>query len=156
MLAGSSWIHRASPLLNSGLLLSGANLHEPDVTIPGAQDGILTAEEVTLLPLDSTRLVVLSACETGRGAVYRIQGGTLGVSRAFQMAGAATIISAMWPVSDQTTADIMRYVHSATTDTYAEALREYSVRYIEAARASGRPADPFHWAPFIVTGHWSR
>ncbi|GAB4317686.1 MAG: hypothetical protein Kow0074_06450 [Candidatus Zixiibacteriota bacterium] len=150
------WETHSAALLNYGLLLAGANHADEDRIAPGAEDGVLTSEEVSLLTLDSTRLVVLSACESGRGVVFRGFGGSIGLCHAFQVAGAATVISSMWPVSDQVTADIMRYIHSADTETYAEALRDYAVQYINAARVEGRYPDPFYWASFVSSGEWRR
>jgi tetratricopeptide (TPR) repeat protein len=77
-------------------------------------DGILTAEEVASLNLDGTWLVTLSACETGVGEA-RSGEGVIGLRRAFMMAGAENLLMTLWPVADDTTAQIM-------ADFYKEAL----------------------------------
>ena len=78
-------------------------------------DGILTAEEVAALDLQGTWLVSLSACETGVGEA-RSGEGVLGLRRSFMMAGAENLLMTLWPVSDQTTPEIM-------ADFYREALK---------------------------------
>jgi hypothetical protein len=72
-----------NPLLRSGLALTGFNLHRG-----GEDDGVLTALEATGLNLWGTQMVILSACETGVGAVKNGQG-VYGLRRALVLAGAA-------------------------------------------------------------------
>ena len=76
---------------------------------------MLTAEEVAALDLDGTWLVTLSACETGVGEA-RSGEGVFGLRRAFMMAGAENLLMTLWPVRDETTAEIM-------ADFYREALK---------------------------------
>jgi CHAT domain-containing protein/Flp pilus assembly protein TadD len=90
--------YRRNPLLLSGLVLAGAN-RSPD-------DGLMTAEEVTALDLRGTELVVLSACDTGRGRVAGGQG-VYGLQRAFQEAGAKSLAVSLWSVSDPATSVLM-------------------------------------------------
>jgi CHAT domain-containing protein len=89
---------RHEPLLLSGLALAGAN---------AGPDGILTAAEVSGLDLRGTELVVLSACETGLGDLDRAGEGLLGLQRAFQQAGARTLVTSLWKVDDAATALLM-------------------------------------------------
>jgi CHAT domain-containing protein len=91
-----------SPNLLSGLAFAGAN-RPPSAT---GDDGILTAEEIAVLPLDGTRLVPLSACETGLGQTAGGEG-LLGLQRAFQVSGARTTIASYWKVDDQVTRVLM-------------------------------------------------
>jgi CHAT domain-containing protein/tetratricopeptide (TPR) repeat protein len=107
------------PMRASGFALTGAqstlrSWAERKAPDPDS-DGILTAEEVAALDLDGTWLVSLSACETGVGEA-RSGEGVLGLRRSFMMAGAENLLMTLWPVSDQTTPEIM-------ADFYREALK---------------------------------
>ena len=90
-----------NPLLRSGLALAGANLHN------GADDdGILTALEASGLNLWGTKLVTLSACDTGLGDVKNGDG-VYGLRRAFMLAGTETLVMSLWPISDYVTRELM-------------------------------------------------
>jgi CHAT domain-containing protein len=107
------------PMRASGIALTGAqstmrSWAERKAPNP-ENDGILTAEEVASLDLQGTWLVSLSACETGLGEA-RSGEGVLGLRRSFMMAGAENLLMTLWPVSDQTTSEIM-------ADFYREALK---------------------------------
>jgi CHAT domain-containing protein len=131
---GSAFIE--NPLLLSGLVLSGAN-GDPE-------GGILTALEVSNLDLRGCELVVLSACETGLG---KIEGGEglLGLQRAFHVAGARTVVSSLWSVSDPATSVLMerfyRNLWSEKPLSRLEALRQaqlYVLKHPEAVRQRAR------------------
>jgi tetratricopeptide (TPR) repeat protein len=107
------------PMRASGIALTGAqstlrSWAERKAPDPES-DGILTAEEVAALDLQGTWIVSLSACETGVGEA-RSGEGVLGLRRSFMMAGAENLLMTLWPVSDQTTPEIM-------ADFYREALK---------------------------------
>lgn len=145
-----------SPLLRSGVALAGANtflrflrgesLESPP---PSAEDGILTAEDVTGLNLFGTELVVLSACETGLG-VPRTGEGVFGLRRAFVQAGARTLVISLWRVHDKATMELMvefyRRLLAAKGKGRAEALRE-----AQLAIRNKYPA-PCFWGAFICQG----
>lgn len=99
-----------NPMHRSGVALSGAQrtleAWQKDQAPPPETDGILTADEVAALDLEGTWLVTLSACETGVGEARSVEG-VLGLRRAFVQAGAGNLLMTLWPVNDQTTADIM-------------------------------------------------
>ena len=94
-----------NPLLRSGLAFYGAN-QASDQTLKSDQDGLLVALEVSTLKLTNTDLVVLSACDTGLGNIPRSQG-VVGLRRAFQEAGAKSILMSLWQVPDKETRDLM-------------------------------------------------
>jgi tetratricopeptide (TPR) repeat protein len=89
-----SGVRIESPLLRSGLALAGANEDK--------DDGILTALEVTGLNLWGTKLVTLSACDTGVGEVKNGDG-VHGLRRALVLAGSESQVMSLWAVSDKAT-----------------------------------------------------
>jgi CHAT domain-containing protein len=136
-----------NPLLRSGVALAGANVGLRDEVAPLAEDGLLTAEDVTGLDLVGTELVVLSACETGLGEV-RTGEGVFGLRRAFSLAGARTLIISLWKVPDDATRELMVsfYRFLIAGQGRAEALRQ-----AQLAMKAKYP-DPFYWGAFICQG----
>ncbi len=111
------------------------------------EDGLLQAREIYSLRLDAD-LVVLSACQTGRGGLERGEG-LLGLPRMFFYAGARSVISTLWPIGDRSTAFFMDgfYEHLSQGRNKAEALRLAKVRMLRS-----KYAHPFHWAAFVLNG----
>ena len=142
-----------NPLLLSGLLFAGANLHGAGADSVGAEDGILTAYEVPAMDLEGTELVVLSACETGLGKVKEGEG-VYGLRRAFQMAGVRTVISALWPVPDRLTADMMSRLYDRTGESLPETLRGLQLESINRLRSKKKADHPYSWGAFIALGDW--
>jgi CHAT domain-containing protein len=142
-----------NPLLLSGLFFAGANLHGEGADSLGTEDGILTAYEVSAMDFRGTEMVVLSACETGLGKVEEGEG-VYGLRRAFQMAGARTVISALWPVSDEATADMMSQLYERQDESIPETVRRIQLEKINELRQSGQPDHPYLWAGFIAMGDW--
>ncbi len=142
-----------NPLLLSGLFFAGANLHGEGADSIGIDDGILTAEEVSAMNLEGTDLVVLSACESGLGEVQAGEG-VYGLRRAFQMAGARTVVSALWPVSDEWTAQMMSELYNHSSRPVPARMREMQLTQIKKLRDLGLPDHPFSWGAFIATGDW--
>lgn len=138
-----------NPLLRSGLALAGANTWLRGGAPPTeAEDGILTAEDVSGLDLLATDLVVLSACETGLGEV-RAGEGVFGLRRAFTVAGAKTLVISLWKVPDQQTQELMEAFYRALLAgrPRAAALREAQ---LELKR---RHPEPVYWGAFICEGN---
>ncbi len=142
-----------NPLLQSGLLLAGANLHGAGCDSAHVDDGILSASEVSGMNLMGTDLVVLSACETGLGEVKSGEG-VYGLRRAFQMAGARTVISSLWPVPDEATAAVMSQLYSQSKKPIPERLRDLQLAEIRKLRAARLPDHPYTWGAFISLGDW--
>ena len=144
--SGSAGVLR-NPLLRSGLALAGANLAGPD---QGA--GILTALEAAGLDLWGTRLVTLSACDTGVGEVRNGEG-VYGLRRAFLLAGAETLVMSLWPVSDSVARDTMieYYARLRAGDGRGDALRQAKLAVLKRSRLR----HPYYWAAFIQSGDWT-
>ena len=140
-----------NPLLLSGLFLAGANLHGRDADSLGAEDGILTAYEVSAMDLEGTELVVLSACETGLGEMTEGEG-VYGLRRAFQIAGARTVVSALWPVGDEETAELMGRIYQGGDLGIADVMRKVQMEEIHVLRSRGQVDHPFTWGAFIALG----
>lgn len=161
--AGASWgagdeigpILGDNPLLLSGLSLAGANRRDevgPDVD---AEDGVLTAVEIASLDLTGVEWVVLSGCETGVGRT-RAGEGVLGMRRAFEIAGAGTLIMSLWSVEDEATRAWMRSLYEArlASRSTADAVRDATLRILREQRRRGRTTHPFFWGGFVAAGDW--
>jgi CHAT domain-containing protein/Tfp pilus assembly protein PilF len=142
-----------NPLLLSGLFLSGANLCRQDFEGMVAEDGVLTAYEVSAMDFSGTELVVLSACETGLGKVEQGEG-VYGLRRAFQIAGAETVVSALWPVSDKWTARLMGRLYDHNVKTLPERIQNLQLDVINELRNQGKSDHPISWGAFISQGDW--
>jgi CHAT domain-containing protein/Tfp pilus assembly protein PilF len=141
----------ANPLLRSGLALTGANLVSEQKTGAG-RAGLLTALEASNLDLWGTKLVTLSACDTGIGEIRNGEG-VYGLRRAFFLAGAETVVMSLWPVSDYVTRELMTDYYRGLKQGLGrgDALRR-AQRTMVARR--GRE-HPFYWASFIQAGEWA-
>jgi CHAT domain-containing protein len=142
-----------NPLLYSGLFFANSNLKGIGLAAD-QEDGTLTAQEVGSLNLSGTELVVLSACETGQGEV-RAGEGVIGLRRAFEMAGAKTVISALWAVDDQSTAELMSTLFANTETNLPRAMQQAAISILAAKRAAAQSDHPWYWAAFIATGDWN-
>ena len=119
-------------------------------------DGILTAEEVASLELGGVEWAVLSACDTGVGEV-RAGEGVLGLRRAFQVAGARTVIMSLWSVDDQAARAWMRALYEGRFQkglATADAVHAASLSPLRDRRARGLSTHPFYWAGFVAAGDW--
>ena len=145
--AMSATVKVENPLLRSGLALAGANLtRDPN------DDGILTALEASGLNLWGTKLVTLSACDTGVGEVRNGEG-VYGLRRAFVLAGAETLVMSLWPVSDYVTREMMTAYYSGLREGLGrgDALRHAKLAMLKRQRRQ----HPYYWASFIQSGEWA-
>ena len=133
------------PLLRSGLALAGAN----EATSDADAEGILTALEATALDLRGTKLVVLSACDTGLGNPVDGEG-VYGLRRALRLAGAEAQLTSLWKVDDDATRALMvsYYEKLAAGMGRGEALRDVELGLLR----SPKTAHPHYWAPFVLVG----
>jgi CHAT domain-containing protein len=136
------------PLLRAGLALARANLRRST----DEDDGVLTALEASRLNLWGTRLVALSACDTGVGEVRNGEG-VYGLRRAFVLAGAESLLMSLWPVSDTWSERQMRsyYQHLKLGKGRGDSLRLVQLDML----ARNPRLHPFYWANFIQSGDWT-
>ncbi|HMV99230.1 MAG TPA: CHAT domain-containing protein [Acidobacteriota bacterium] len=137
-----------NPLLRSWLFFSGAN--------QGGQadnDGTMTALEAAQLDLWGTKLVVLSACETGVGETKNGDG-VFGLRRALVLAGSESQMISLWAVSDRATRELMvdYYTRLRTGEGRSQALRNVQLKMLKNPKYQ----HPFYWAAFIQSGEWAR
>jgi CHAT domain-containing protein len=113
------------------------------------EDGFLRATEIADLALDCD-LVILSACETGRGRLSSGEG-VIGLSRSFFIAGTRSVVVSQWAVSDISTAQLMKDFYRQLVNNIAKpaALREAKLRMINGGSETRHP---YYWAPFILIG----
>jgi CHAT domain-containing protein len=139
-------VQAADPLLRSGIALAGANLAR------SGDAGILTALEASTLDLSGTKLVTLSACDTGLGEVKNGEG-VYGLRRAFFLAGAETLVMSLWPVSDYVTRGVMTGYYGGLSHGLGRgaALRKVQLSMLRDPQRR----HPFYWAAFIQAGDWT-
>ena len=83
--------------------------------------------------------------------------GVFGLRRAFQLAGARTLIMSLWPVDDEATRDWMEalYRHRFTDSlSTLDAVHRASLDLLNARRDAGLSTHPFYWAGFVAAGDW--
>ena len=134
-------------MLRSGLLLTGCFTYAKADPKPETEDGILTALEVANLDLDETDLVVLSACETGLGDVKAGEG-VYGLQRAFNVAGAKTIVMSLWKVDDVVTQKLM----SAFYANYVQSNNARQAFLAAQAKIKAQYPQPYYWGAFVMVG----
>ncbi|MBI4747226.1 MAG: tetratricopeptide repeat protein [Acidobacteria bacterium] len=136
-----------NPLLRSWLFFAGANCSDA-----GETDSTLTALEAAQLDLWGTKLVVLSACETGVGEA-KTGDGVYGLRRALVLAGSESQMMSLWSVSDRATGELMveYYTRLKAGEGRGDALRNVQLKMLNDPKRR----HPFYWASFIQSGEWA-
>lgn len=138
-----------NPMLRSGLLLSNAGpiLENDNVMNYNIQEGVLTAYEALNLNLKDAELVVLSACETGKGEV-QVGEGVYGLQRAFLVAGSESLFMSLFKVSDKVTQQLMKKFYELWL-----AGNDLRKSFVQAKRAIKKEyPEPINWGAFIMVG----
>lgn len=121
------------------------------------KDGIITAKEISMLNLNNTKLVVLSACASATGTANNT--GVYGLTRGFKVAGVKAVLGSLWPVDDNATSILMASFYKFMkqgNDAYTsllkaqEAVRNYEVEDVHYIGSNNIYADPYYWAGFIL------
>jgi tetratricopeptide (TPR) repeat protein len=128
-------------------LASGVLLTPPASITDAADDGVLQAAEIARRLRLQADLVVLSACETGRGVFLQGEG-VQGLVRSLMLAGAKSVVASQWKVADESTKDLMIAFHTRFSKSGAS-----SVSLAEAMKqAQAKRPHPYYWAPFGAYG----
>ena len=143
--------------MRCGIALAGANhftnsaFRTPHSAL---EDGLLTGLEASLLNLQGTELVILSACDSGTGEV-KIGEGVMSLRRAFRIAGAESVLASHWKVSDQATSRLMTEFMRRWRggEPRAQAWREAQLSLLRDKSRSDF-SNPYYWAAFTLTGQW--
>lgn len=135
---------------DNSMLLSGLLLADANSTLRGSNektplnDGIITAEEIAMLDLRNTELVVLSACETAIGV--NLQEGFGGLVRAFKNAGVKSVLASLWKVPDDATAKLMTSFYKI----FLSGTEMHLALKMAQKEVSKLYPDPYYWASFIL------
>ena len=121
---------------------------DPDTTPNSQIDGLLTSAEILDMDLQA-ELVVLSACDTGRGQITG--DGVIGLSRSLMTAGVPSIVVSLWAVDDGATAELMREFYRLWQDPDAPMDKAQALRQAMLTTMETHP-DPRLWAAFTLIG----
>ena len=135
------------PMLRSGLLFTGANKTLQGEEAKG-ENGLLSAAEASFLDLRETELVVLSACETGKGEVKNSEG-VYGLRRAFADAGAKNTIMSLWKVDDKVTQEFMTLFYDIWLNEKTSIREAFNRTQLEI---KAKYPEPYYWGAFILVG----
>ena len=99
-------------------------------------------------------LVVLSACETGLGKLYKAEG-SMSVARGFQFAGAQNLLFSLWKVNDYTTSVFMSYFYDNLKKgiSYSDANYKAKLDFLNDKSISNTKKSPYFWAPMVYYGN---
>ena len=136
-----------NPMYRSGLLLAGAENTLRGEVLEGTENGWFSAEEASSLNLLGTELVVMSACETGKGDIQNGRG-VFGLQRAMRAAGAESVVMSLWSVDDAATSDLMQsfYGHWLAGSSTPDALRLAQFEMRE------QQPHPYYWGAWVCSG----
>ncbi len=133
-------------LLRSGLVLTGVKeTDKMNPTMDSVSNGVMTSYEAMNLDLKGTKLVVLSACETGLGEVKAGEG-VYGLQRAFLVAGADALIMSLWKVDDAATQQLMNnfYANWIKSGDKQKAFKQAQLQLMTKYK------EPFYWGAFVM------
>jgi len=137
-----------NPLKRSGIILADANpVWNNEARRDDKNDGVLTADEIAELNLSGTRLLVLSACETGLGEPT-VTEGVSGLQRGFKLSGVESVVMSLWTVNDRASTSFMQEFYSRMLDIGED--RHTAFRNTQIKMRGIYPNKPYYWAPFVM------
>jgi CHAT domain-containing protein len=137
-LASHGFFHSAEPLL-SGIMMAGKR--------------VLNLEDIRAVNLQAD-LVTLSACESGLSDVFGL-GEPVGLPEVFLEAGASSVLGTMWPVSDESTGQLITDFYSRLYDQAGHKVNSKAKALQEAVLSMrAKKAHTFYWAAFVLEGDW--
>lgn len=141
-----SYTQKDYSMLYGGLMFAGGNNTWTGKAIgKNVEDGILTADEISRLDLSNNKLIVLSACDTGLGAINKVDG-VFGLQRGLKRAGVKTILMSLWKVPDKETKELMARFYG---ELLAGNSPHHSLKLAqEQLKNDGK--SPYYWAGFIL------
>lgn len=134
------------PMTRCGLALSGANVAWRGEQRPDANDGILTAQEVSQMDLKGVKLASLAACQTGLGDIWK--DGVNGLVRGFRLSGVKQLLVSLWATNDKSSMLLMDYFYdelSKGKDSH-QALKTA----VDTLRSIPEFSAPEHWAAYVI------
>ncbi len=139
-----------NPMLRSGLLLAGVTSYaqRQEAYAHRVENGLLTAYEAMHLDLEGTELVVLSACETGKGKIQSGEG-VYGLQRGFQQAGAESVLMSLWKVDDTATQTLMNSFYRHWIDDRMPKREAFQRAQLEM---KAEYKYPYYWGAFVMVG----
>lgn len=144
---GDRYRRSPNPFHRTGIVLSGVNNSWTSLASNlEVEDGIITAAEIATLDLFDTQLVVLSACNTGRGDIEDGEG-VFGLQRAFKVAGVKNTLISLWKVPDQQTKFILKYFYK-----YLLKGKTPQLALLKAQKKMRKKFPPYYWAGFVLYG----
>lgn len=150
-LSSHYFIGENSPMLSKILLAQ-----EPTKQQEKGIDGLLQAFEVYQFKLTQTKLVILSACQTGIDRTYSGEG-AVSMARSFISAGVPIIIASLWPVEADSSSELMISFHKYRKQkgfSTIEALRQAQLDMLK--KTDGFYQHPHFWAPFTIVGGYTK
>jgi len=140
-----------NPLFKSGFYLSPSVKSKWRLLkksyISNAEDGIVTAYEISNMNFSGVELVVLSACETGLGLIQNGEG-VYGLQRAIRSAGSQSVLFSLWKVNDQSTKELMDEFYNQLILTNNKRIALKNAQQIIRKKYSS----PYYWGAFMLNG----
>ncbi|MDE5975439.1 MAG: CHAT domain-containing protein, partial [Muribaculaceae bacterium] len=146
-LSGKQSLSYDDALTGSGLMMAGVNeVITGKVSTDECEDGLLTSKEISRMDLSDIDFAVLSACETGVGAVSGE--GVFGLQRGFKLAGVNSIMMSLWKVDDDATEKLMTEFYRNWVEN-RDSRKSLKIAQ-EAVRKTPGWEHPKYWAGFIL------